>query len=410
MPEFFNVLAPDDAFQVLAHHLEPRIDAESVEAAQSLGRVTTEDVHSPENLPAFPRATMDGFSVRSADTFGASEGLPAYLELAGEVPMGYAPQVTLGPGQAARAYTGGMLAQGADAVVMVEHTQMADETTIEVMRPIAPGENVVQPGEDVHIGDPVLPTGHVIRPQDIGGMLALGITRVRVARQPRVAIVSTGDELVFPEQTPGPGKIRDINTYTISSRVSQCGGVPVPVALVKDDYEAQREAAAQALAQGDMLVFSAGSSMSARDMTASVIGSLGSPGVLVHGISLKPGKPTIVAVVNGKPAIGLPGNPVSALVVFDLLVRPAIYLLSGCTRPPEPSRTRARLLRDIPSVAGREDYVQVRLIHQNGVLEAEPVFGKSNLIYTLVRADGVVKVPLDKGGLYASEEVDVSLY
>lgn len=410
MPEFFNVLPPAEALAVLRQHLHPRVEAERVSASEALGRVTAEAVLSPEDLPAFARSAMDGYSVRSRDTFGASEGLPAYLEVVGEVPMGRAAGTRLGPGQAARTYTGGMLAEGADAVVMVEHTQAVDESTIEVLRPVAPGENVVQVGEDVRHGDLVLPAGHVIRPQDIGGLLALGITHVSVARRPRVAIVSTGDELVPPEATPGPGQVRDINTYTISAQVARCGAVPVPIALVRDDYEAQRAAAEQAKEQGDIIVFSAGSSVSTRDMTAEVIASLGRPGVLVHGISIKPGKPTIVAVVDGKPAFGLPGNPVSAMVVFDLLVRPTIYLLMGCQAPPPWPAVRARLLRDIGSVAGREDYVQVRLVHKDGALWADPVFGKSNLVYTLVRAHGMIQVPLDRGGLYAGEDVEVRLY
>ena len=410
MPEFFNVLSPDQALQVLKQHLSPDVETESIATSEAVGRVIAEDIPSPEDLPAFPRSTMDGYSVRATDTFGASESLPGYLEVMGEVSMGRASRISLAPGQAATAYTGGMLATGADAVVIVEHTQPAGENTIEVLRPVAPGENVVQPGEDVRKGDPVLPAGHVIRPQDIGGLLALGITPLQVGRRPRVSIVSTGDELVPPENTPGPGQIRDINTYTISALVTQAGGIPVPIALVEDDYEAQREAALRGLDQGDMLVFSAGSSVSSRDMTASVIDSLGSPGILAHGISLKPGKPTIVGLVDGKPALGLPGNPVSAMVVFELLVRPAIYVLSGCAQPPEPPTVHAKLARDVPSLAGREDYVQVRLAYQNGALCAEPVFGKSNLIYTLIRADGTLKVPLDKGGLYAGEEVSVRLY
>ncbi len=410
MPEFFNVLAPDDALETLLARLEPLAEEELVPTHRALGRVTSAEIASPEDLPAFPRSTMDGFSVRSADTFGATEGLPAYLEVVGEVPAGGAPQVRLSVGQAAGAYTGGMLAEGADAVVMVENTQAVDGSTIEVFRPVPPGENVIQVGEDVRAGDPVLPAGHVVRPQDIGGCLALGITRIGLSRRPRVAIVSTGDELVAPEQTPGPGQVRDINTYTISALVENAGGIPVPADLVQDDYEAQLAVAGKALAGCDLLVFSAGSSLSSRDMTARVVGDLGRPGVLVHGISHKPGKPTIVGLVDGKPAFGLPGNPVSAAVVFDLLVRPTVYALAGCTQPPEPPTVRARLTRDIASLSGREDHVQIRLIRDNGVLSAEPVFGKSNLIYTLVRADGAVTVPLDKGGLYAGEVVVVRLY
>ena len=410
MPQFFNVLPPQDALRALLEQLEPLGDAELVSTHEALGRITASEVTSPEDLPAFPRSTMDGFSVRAVDTHGASEGLPAYLEVVGEVPMGGAPSVRLAAGQAAGAYTGGMLAREADAVVMVENTQSVDETTLEVFRPVAAGENVVQVGEDVRVGDTIVSSGHVIRPQDIGGCQALGITQIRLSRRPRVAIVSTGDELVPPEDSPGPGQVRDINTYTIAALVESAGGVPLHFALVRDDYEAQRSVAVEALAAGDMLVFSAGSSVSSRDMTADVLGSLGSPGLLAHGISHKPGKPTIVGLVDGKPVFGLPGNPVSAAVVFGLLVRPTVYALCGCLAPPESPTVRAHLARDIPSVTGREDHVQVRLVRNNGVIQAEPVFGKSNLIYTLVRADGTVIVPLDKGGLYADEEVEVRLY
>ena len=411
MPEFFNVLAPGDALEVLKLHLRGKVvQTELLDTAQALDRVVAEDIHSREDLPAFPRSAMDGFAVRSRDTFGASEGLPAYFNVVGEVLMGRAPQVSVSTGEAARVHTGGMLAQGADAVVMVENTQRVDETTIEVVRPAAPGENVIQVGEDIKTGGPVLERGHVLRPQDLGGLLALGVTQVSAARRPRVAIVSTGDELLDPGQTPAPGQIRDINTYTISALTSRAGGVPIPVGIFPDDFEAQREAAARGLELGDILVFSAGSSVSTRDLTSDVINSLGRPGVLVHGISLRPGKPSILGLVEGVPVFGLPGNPVSAMIVFDLLVRPTIYLLSGCEQPPAPHTVRARLLRDIASAPGREDYVQVRLTQENGDQCADPVFGKSNLIYTLIRADGTVKVPLDAGGLYAGEEVAVTLH
>ena len=410
MPEFFNVLAPDIALRTLLDRLSMRMEAETVPTYQALGRVTAEAILASENLPAFPRSTMDGYAVRASDTFGASESLPAYLEVAGEVPMGQASDITLAVGQAAVAYTGGMLANGADAVVMVENTQAIDTTSIEVFRPVAPGENVVQVGEDVRQGEIILPAGYLCRPQDIGGLVALGITEVKASRRPRVAIVSTGDEIVPPDATPGPGQIRDINTYTIAALVQKAGGVPVPIGVVRDDYEAQRQAAVKGLSQADILIFSAGSSVSSRDMTVQVLNSLGSPGVLVHGIAHRPGKPTIVALVEDKPAFGLPGNPVSAMIVFGILVRPTIYALTGCAQPPQPTMVRARLTKNIPSVTGREDHVQVRLFDADRELCAEPVFGKSNLIYMLIRAAGVVVVPLDKGGLYAGEEVPVQVY
>ena len=244
----------------------------------------------------------------------------------------------------------------------------------------------------------------------MGGLLALGVTSVTVSRKPRIGIVSTGDELIPPDARVGPGQIRDINTYTISGLVAQAGGEPVPIGLVADEFEAQRNAAAEGLTSCDALVFSAGSSVSSRDLTADVFNSLGEPGVIVHGISIKPGKPTVIGVVDGKPVFGLPGNPVSAMVVFDLVVRPAIYHLSGCDEMPERPTTQAILARDIPSVAGREDYVPVRLQPSGDHNSAVPVFGKSNLIFTLIRSDGTVKVPLDRSGLYAGEMVDVRLF
>lgn len=410
MPEFFNVLPPHLALQMLLARLQRCVATETVLTHQAMGRVTAAALLAPEHLPALPRSTMDGYAVRASDTFGASESLPAYLEVVGEVPMGQAPNVTLAAGQATVVYTGGLLAHGADAVVMVENTQAIDATAIEVLHAVAPGENVVQVGEDVRIGETIVPAGVLLRPQDIGGLMALGLTQVTVGRRPRVAIVSTGDEIVAPDCTPAPGQIRDINTYTIATLVEQAGGVPYPLGVVKDDYEVQCRAAAAGLAQADMLVFSAGSSVSSRDLTVQVLNSLGRPGVLVHGLAHRPGKPTIVALIEEKPAFGLPGNPVSAMIVFRLLVRPTLYALAGCTQLPQSRTVRARLSKNIPSTTGREDHVQVRLSRADNELQAEPVFGKSNLIYTLIRADGVVVVPLDKGGLYAGEEVSVQLY
>ena len=412
MPEFFNVLPPAQALKVLLDRLEPRPVSPAVDVpiTEALGRVTAQVTHATEDLPSFPRSTMDGYSLRAADTFGASEGTPAYFTIAGDVPMGKPAGVSVGTGNAALAYTGGMLARGADAVIMVENTQQVDATTIEVIRPVAHGENVVQPGEDVKRGEVILPAGHYLRPQDLGGLTAMGITAVSVAAKPRVAILSLGDEVVAPEATPSEGQIRDINTYTISALVEQAGGVPLPLGIVKDNYEEQTGAAMRGLDMADVLVISAGSSVSSRDMTAQIIDNLGQPGVLVHGLAIRPGKPTVIGLVNGKPAFGLPGNPVSAMVVFDLVVRPILYHLSGCANPPEHPTVSANLAQDIASTSGREDFVPVRLKEDQGRRVAHPVFGKSNLIYTLIRSDGLVHVPLDRGGLYAGEDVSVRLY
>ena len=410
MPELFNVLPPTEALALLRRYVEVRaLGVESIATAAALGRYLARDVFADGDLPSFARSSMDGFSVRAKDTFGATEGLPAYLTVVGDVPTGHQPSLDIVAGEAAHAHTGGMLAPSADAVVMVEHTQQVDDTTIEVVRAVAVGENVIHPGEDVKARDLVLPAGHRLRPQDLGGLTAVGAATVDVARRPAIGIISTGDEVVPPEATPAPGQVRDVNSYTLAALVEKAGGKAATLGIVGDDKAALVQAATRGLADHDALVLSAGSSVSIRDMTAEVIQGLGDPGILLHGVSLRPGKPTVLAMVGEKPVFGLPGNPVSAMIVFDLLVRPAIAWLSGCASPPEPPSVRATLSRDVASAPGRADYVPVRLVERDGVRYADPVFGKSNLIYTLIRSDGLLLVPLDRGGLYEGDEVEVRL-
>ena len=410
MPEMMLVLTPADALPVLLDHLSVRVRTEAIPTADALDRVLAESQVAPSSLPAFPRSTMDGYAVRAADTFGATESLPAYLSLVGESPMGRAPQVTVGPAQAAVVYTGGMMPPGADAVVMIERTQKLDAGNIEVLRPVAPGENIINVGEDVKAGETLFAPGHILRPQDLGGLMALGLTRVTVASRPRVAIVSTGDEVVSPEAEPAPGQVRDVNTCTVAGLVARSGGLPLPQGIVGDDFDELLSAARTGLNAADALVISAGSSVSARDLTADVVNRLGQPGVLVHGVSVKPGKPTILGVCDGKPVFGLPGNPVSAMVVAALFVVPLVWRLQGVISPPERRRVTARLAHNIASVPGREDYVSVKLVEREGQLWADPVFGKSNLIYTLVKGDGLLRVPLDLNGLHEGEFVEVQLF
>jgi molybdopterin molybdotransferase len=417
MTEFFNVLPPDDARQLLFDHLTWRTEGEIVATEDVQERVTYEDIYASEALPAFRRSTMDGYAVRAADTFGASDTLPAILSVVGEVNMGEAANVSLAPYQAAVVHTGGMIPDTANAVVQIEHTQSATANTrmtpygeIEVMKAVAVGQNVLQIGEDVTIGDKVLPQGHLIRPQDIGGLLALGIVKIPVARSPRVAILGTGDEVIHPQQEPSPGEIRDINSYTVAGQCRIGGGIPHLLGIIPDDAEALEEAAQNALNNYDMVVFSAGSSVSTRDMTATIIDALGDPGVLLHGVATRPGKPTILGVVEGKPILGLPGNPVSAMVQFSMFGIPAIHQMQGLQSAPRRGIVWARLSTNISSETGREDYVPSRLQDSSDGLIATPVFGKSNLIYTLVNADGLLKVPLNKGGLTVGEWVEVQLF
>ena len=412
MSEFFNVVPPSLGLNILLEHLPSGATrpSENIPIGESLHRVTAEDLLSPELLPHFARSTMDGFSVKARDTFGATEGLPSYLEIVGEVPMGKPSSFSLNTGEAAIAYTGGMLAGEADAVVMVENTQRIDERTIEVMKPVAIGENVISPGDDLDIGDKVISKGRHIRAQDIGALRAIGIQTVPVVKQPTVGLISMGDEIVPTDTIPKDGQIRDINTHTISAMVEESGCIAKPFGIAKDNFEEQLHIAQQGIHECDVLIFSAGSSVSTRDLTAEVINHLGVPGVLVHGLSLKPGKPAILGIVNNKPIFGLPGNPVSAMIVFDLIVRPTLYHLSGCVNPPMNNTTTATLSLNIASVPGREDYIPVKLELQGEETFAHPVFGKSNLIHTLSAADGLLQVPLDKSGLYQGEVVKVKLF
>jgi molybdopterin molybdotransferase len=294
-------------------------------------------------------------------------------------------------------------------VAMVETTQRQGEV-VEVYRPVAEGENVVQVGEDVRRGESLVPAGQVLRPQDVGALAALGVLTVDVAAKPRVAILATGDEVVAPEREPGPGQVRDVNSGLLAGLVARAGGEPLPLGIAPDDYPALLDLARRGLAGADVLVVAAGSSVSTRDMTARAIGELGRPGVLVHGVALRPGKPTILAIADGKPVFGLPGNPVSAFTTAQLFVVPAIWRLLGLAQTPRPASTLARLAANVPSAPGREDYVPVRLVEREGETWAEPVFGKSNLIFTTVRADGQVRVPLNLGGLAAGQMVEVVLY
>jgi len=410
VPEFLELLPPAAALEKLLKQLPKSVlPSEDIATIDSLGRVLKSQVLAPEPLPAFARSTVDGYALHAADTFGANESLPAYLPLMGEVPMGTAPGFELPRGAAAAIHTGGMLPVGADAVLMLEYTQLSRPAELEIMRAVGVGENVLKVGEDVETGQMVLPAGTFLRAAEIGGLLALGITCVDVVRPPRVAILSSGDEVVPPEQVVQPGQVRDINSYSLSALVTEAGGEPVRYGIVADREEAVKSALQTALAESDLVVVTAGSSASTRDLTARVVNTLGKPGVLVHGVNVKPGKPTILAVCDGKAVIGLPGNPVSALVIARLFVVPLIERMLGLPANRIRPSVAARLTVNLASQAGREDFVPVRLVSTPKGMDADPIFFKSNLIFTLARADGLVHIPADANGLPAGSPVQVEL-
>ena len=399
-----------DALALLDSLWQPQPRAETIATADALDRVLAADVHSPEGAPAFRKSTVDGYALRAADTYGASQSLPALLQLRGELKMGEAPRDDIVASDALLIHTGGMLPASADAVVMLEYTQSINESEIEVLRAAAPGENVIQAGEDVAEGALVLPRLHQLRPQDIGGLLAVGITEVHALSPPRVGILSCGDELAPPEAEITPGMVRDINAYILSALAEKLGAAPIRFGIAADTIDDYRKRAEAGFAACDILLLSAGSSVSARDYTRDVINGLGEPGVLQHGLATKPGKPTIIALCQGKPVIGLPGNPVSALLVARQVLPHLIARYLG-RKPQAPDTIRARLSQRVASVTGREDWVAVKLSeYDEGMTVAEPIFGKSNLIFTLVGADGLLRVPLNTGGYQAGSVVDVVMF
>ncbi|MBC2743177.1 MAG: molybdopterin molybdotransferase MoeA [Desulfosarcina sp.] len=405
MKEFFNV---ETIERVLSHapSFSP-VDTETVPLAECLGRVLAEEVYSDVDIPDFNRSTMDGFAVKASSTFGASEANPAYLNVQGQINMGVRPDFSIGHGEVARIATGGMLPDGADSVIMVEHTDTLDDTTIEAYRSVAPGQHVIEKGEDIRHTEPALTKGTRIRPQEAGLLAACGKTEITVFRRPMVGIISTGDEVVPVDQVPGEGQIRDINTQALSGQVLEAGGVPVVFGIVKDSRDDLMEKCRRALELTDMVMISGGSSVGARDFTVEVLDALPDTEILVHGISISPGKPTILARSGGKAFWGLPGHAVSAMVVFAVVVRPFLDRLCGLSELSRQFPVQAVLSRNMASAQGRVDYVRVRLFKERGVTMAEPILGKSGLINTMVKADGLIAIGMNTEGLDQGATVQV---
>lgn len=409
MPEFLKLTPVPQALQILLSAMDVTVSSETIKIANALGRVTAEAVHSPIPLPQFPRSTVDGYAVQAADTYGASESLPAYLRLIGEIHMGRPPGFDINHGEIGLIHTGGMLPASCDAVVMLEYSQLVGTDNVEILRAAAVGENTIKVGEDVQIGEEVIPAGVRIRPQEIGGLAAMGILELKVSEKPTVGIVSTGDEVKPPESHLLPGQIRDINSSTLSALLDQVGAIPKRYGIFPDNADQLQAVSAMALYECDAVLITAGSSASARDLTAQVINTLGSPGVLVHGVNIKPGKPTILAICDQKVVIGLPGNPVSALVIAGFFVVPVVESLLGLLNIGFHPRFRARLSTNVPSSAGREDWVAACLHADANGYSVEPIFSKSNLIFSLVRANSLIRVPPDATGLAAGDSVEVQL-
>jgi len=408
MKAFTKLLAPADARDAFARAFAgaPR-RTERVPLLAARGRVLAADVTAGDDLPAFDKSTVDGYAVRASDTAGASSGTPVMLTIVTEVSMGKRPAGDVGGTQAARIPTGGALPQGADAVVMQEHTVRHD-SALSVERAVALGDNVVRAGSDVRAGETVLRAGRRLRAADLGLLAGLGHADVEVFERPTVALIVTGDELIPPGRPILGSQIHDMNTYTLSGMIEEIGATAAPSGIVGDNLAVLTATAREALRSADALIISGGSSVGEKDYVAETIAALGAPGIVVHGIAIRPGKPTILALVEGKPVFGLPGNVVSVLVTFDQFVRPVLERMSGRRERERVAATvRARLSRRL-SATDREDHVRVALTDRGGTLWAAPLPGGSAVITSMVRADGIVVIPMNTV-IEAGAEVEVRL-
>ncbi|RDU37426.1 molybdopterin molybdenumtransferase MoeA [Neobacillus piezotolerans] len=405
--QFFKVKTVEETFTLIDKHVKKIGVTEKRPLESALGCIIAEDITAREDVPGFDRSTVDGYAVRAEDTFGSSESMPGFLTVAGEVRMGEAASFPVGFGEAVYVPTGGMLPPGANSVIMIEHCEEI-AGLLNTYKQVAPGENVIRAGEDIREGELLLSEGTRLRPQEIGALASLGITHVRVYRSLKAGYLSSGDEIV-PFDTPELkiGQIRDINYLTIAGLAKDWGIDVIYGGIVPDDYEEFRLKAFELYNQVDCLILSGGSSVGAKDYTTEVIQSLGDPGVYVHGISVKPGKPTILAMAGEKPVIGLPGHPASAMIIFRLFGERILKNLQGENPEHRPDRIFARITKNIPSAPGRSDYIRVRLYEKDGEWWADPIIGKSGLITTLVKSGGIVEIISEKEGIAQGEYVPV---
>ena len=413
----FKVSTPQEVITMLEDYLNlkeiTQNNIEEVDIKIALHRFLAEDIVAPANLPGFNRSTMDGYAIRAEDSFGATGNLPSYLKIIGEIKMGVKPEFRINSGEAVKISTGGMLPEGANAVMMVEYTEQIDDTTIEARRSISPWENVVRKDEDLKTGEIILRKGSRLRPQDIGVLAGIGKTNIKIYRKPKIAIISTGNEIIPAKGKLLIGQVRDINSYTLGACIEEAGGTPAYRGIIKDKVILLEQEIKKTIKEDkvEAVIISGGSSVGIRDITLEVLNRLGKPGVLIHGVSVKPGKPTILAIADNRPIFGLPGHPVSAMIIFDLFVRPLINWLQGgeynyCFA----KEIEAELTCNVFSDSGREDYVRVFVYKEDEKFYAKPIPGKSGLISTMVRASGLIKIGLNVEGLEKGSKVVVRLF
>ena len=414
------------------YFLKMKRETERVSLRGACGRYLAEDIYSDMNVPSFRRSIVDGFAVYAADTFGVGESAPVFLGMAGTVQMGEPSSFRVGSGKTAYVPTGGMVPDGADAVVMIEHVDLLDNATIAVNRSVAPNENLMNIGEDYAEKERFYEKGHRISVKDVGLLAACGKASILVYKKPRISILSTGDELVGPSEMPELCQVRDINSYAIASMAEAAGAEIHSIEIVGDQYDIFRVCVADALKNSDLVLISGGSSAGNKDLTEKVIDSLGSPGVITHGVAIKPGKPTIIGVFKQpektKAVIGLPGHPMSAIIVYDVIVKRFLKKYFFGNSEAEES-LMAVLSENLHAGDGRETYQLVELEKMTGdedgeksavqkarviksapcVWVAKPIRAKSGSISPLMKADGYVVMNADSEGLEGGRLVEVVL-
>ena len=413
----FKVSTPEEVVKLLKNNLNFKKIIQNnkkiIDIKNALHRILSKEVIVPANLPGFNRSIMDGYAIKAEDSFGASDSLPSYLKVIGEIQMGCRPEFKIGLGEIAKISTGGMLPEGANAVMMLEYTEQIDNTSIEVRKSVSPWENVVREDEDLKAGEIILKKGHKLRPQDIGALAGIGKANIEVYKKPKIAIISTGNEIIPIQNKPQIGQVRDINSYTLGTCVEEAQGIPIYKGIIRDENYLLERKIREAIDKDkvEVVIISGGSSVGSRDITLEVLDKLGKPGILVHGVSIKPGKPTIIAVTNNIPIFGLPGHPVSAMIIFDLFIRPLINWLQGSDYDYDSKKKiEATLISNVASDPGREEYIRVFLCKKGGKFYAEPILGKSGLISTMVRASGLIKIELNIEGLEKGSKVAVRLF
>ena len=401
-----HVKTPEEVLAIIEAEFDCISSPEMVPLNAAVGRVLAEDIFATEYVPDFDRSTVDGYAVRARDTFGCTDAIPAVLTLQGEVFMGEGAEFTLNPQACTAVPTGGAVPDGADSVVMLEYTENYGDGTIGISKSVAPGQNMIFRGDDVYPGKAILCKGRVLSSQDIGALAAIGQVQIPVARKLVVGVISTGDELVPPEVCPGAGQVRDVNSPMLEAMLTSFGAQVINYGIVADDENLLRENVIKAVSQCDAVLLSGGSSVGVKDAACRIIESMGS--LLLHGIAIKPGKPTILGKTGNIPLVGLPGHPVAAYFITKLFVLPLLRKLTG--RKQEAYTTTAQITENISANHGRAQYQCCRLERKNGNLYATPIRGKSGLITTLAGTDGYFCIDRDCEGLpkYAQIQVTIS--